>query len=98
MNGKYPRLLPFVFELPCPFEHRTEDRRNYAKVRLLIEEDGLPGLDDDSPRPRLRCPPSRMVFPDLPSVAWVVTEFARPARVAEARWWVERTEVAAESI
>ncbi|MCK6081485.1 hypothetical protein KZX37_08300 [Microbacterium sp. EYE_5] len=47
--GKYRAALPFVIELPCPFDHRTEDRRDYAKVRLIVDDDGWVGLDADSP-------------------------------------------------
>ena len=48
-NGKYPRALPFVVEFPCPFDHRTEDQYDYARVRLIIHDDGGPSLDPESP-------------------------------------------------
>jgi len=50
--GKYSRPLPFVIEMPCPFDHRTEDHRDYAKVRLIMEDDGWVTLDPDSPCPK----------------------------------------------
>ena len=133
-NGKYPVPLPFVLEMPCPFGHRTADRRDYARVRLLIEEDGWPVLDTDSPcvdcdarlleRWLLTCPrcergeesdrheadhdalrhwsetvdDGRVVCGDTSPLAWVIGEFERRAYIAEARWWIEHTEAAAESI
>jgi hypothetical protein len=45
----YPTVMPFVIEFPCPFEHRTADRRGLATVRLLIEDDGWASVDPDSP-------------------------------------------------
>lgn len=47
-TGKYPRDLPFVVEMPCPFGHRTPDRYDYAKVRLIVEDSGWPSLDPAS--------------------------------------------------
>ncbi|WP_345803022.1 hypothetical protein AAIB33_08050 [Microbacterium sp. AZCO] len=46
---KWPDALPFVVEMPCPFEHRTEDRRALASTWLLIEENGMAVLDGASP-------------------------------------------------
>lgn len=50
-RGKYQVDLPLVIEFPCPFWHRTEDRRDIARVLLLIEDDGWVTLDADSPCP-----------------------------------------------
>lgn len=138
-SGKFPRALPFVIEMECPFGHRTEDRRDYAKVRLIIEDNGWWSLDPKSPCPR--CTPTDVErwlltcarceagedcerhYPahspldvtggyDLPDaevdyddsgrgfdaapLAWVLREFLRLAKIAYARWWIERTDEAAE--
>lgn len=50
-HGRYPTELDFVIELPCPFGHRTADHRARASVRLLVEDDGWPIIDPDSPCP-----------------------------------------------
>ncbi|WP_062465587.1 hypothetical protein [Demequina maris] len=50
-GSKYPKTLPLVIEFECPFEHRTEDRHDFAKVWLLIEDDGWPRHDPASPCP-----------------------------------------------
>lgn len=43
------RPLPFAIELDCPFGHRTEDRTDYAKTWLIIEENGGWSLSERSP-------------------------------------------------
>jgi hypothetical protein len=48
---KYPTELPYVIELPCPYDHRTEDRRSTASVRLIVEDDGWVSFDPDSSCP-----------------------------------------------
>lgn len=48
-RGKYPTTLPLVIEFPCPYMHRTPDRRDFAKVRLIVEDDGWVSLDPESP-------------------------------------------------
>jgi len=47
--GKYSRKLPFVIEFPCPFDHRTPDEYDYARVRLVIRDNGWWSLDPASP-------------------------------------------------
>jgi hypothetical protein len=44
-TGKFSVPLPFVIEIPCPYGHRTEDRRDYAKVQLIVEDDGWLSFD-----------------------------------------------------
>ncbi|MGR0320424.1 hypothetical protein [Agromyces sp. ZXT2-3] len=46
---KWPKKLPLVIEMPCPYEHRTPDRHDFAKVWLLVEDDGWISLDPESP-------------------------------------------------
>lgn len=46
--GASTRTLPFVIDLPCPFEHRTADRRNLAHLRLIVEDTGWVTVDPDS--------------------------------------------------
>lgn len=50
-GSKYPVKSPFVIEFACPMGHRTEDKRFYATVQLLVEDDGWVSLDVDSQCP-----------------------------------------------
>jgi len=47
---KWPeyRKLPYVLRFPCPFGHRTEDRRDDPWVSIIIEENGWFSLDPQS--------------------------------------------------
>lgn len=47
--GRSTRSLPYVIDIPCPFEHRTDDRRGRAHVWFLVEDDGWLSLDAESP-------------------------------------------------
>ncbi|MGN6204113.1 hypothetical protein [Humibacter sp.] len=47
-RSKWPSELPFVIEFPCPYGHRSTDKRRLATVRLLIEDNGWPVLDKES--------------------------------------------------
>lgn len=51
-NGKYPRPLPYVIELPCPLGHRTADQYDDASVRIVIREAGAWSYDPASPCPK----------------------------------------------
>lgn len=98
---------PFVIEMPCPHEHRSEDRRSLASVRLLVEDNGMAGRDLDSPC--IECTDEVLTTWLLTcprcdgGESWedhdyceapfdfVLAEFTRRDRVAWARWWVEHT-------
>ncbi|KJL26208.1 hypothetical protein RL72_01143 [Microbacterium azadirachtae] len=47
--GSSTRTLPLVIDIPCPFEHRTPDRRNFAHVRMIVEDTAWLSVDPDSP-------------------------------------------------
>jgi hypothetical protein len=51
-KGGYPRALPYAIKFPCPFGHRTQDRRDRALVQLIIEENGGWSMDPESPCPK----------------------------------------------
>ncbi|WP_157536842.1 hypothetical protein [Microbacterium sp. Root180] len=48
-KGGYPKKLPFAVQFQCPHGHRTEDRRDRARVQIIIESVGWWSLDPDSP-------------------------------------------------
>jgi len=74
--------------LTCPLCEAGVDHErhypNHAPLDVLAMYDGL-DYDDTAGG-----------F-DASPIAWVMREFVRQARIASARWWVERTEEAAQS-
>lgn len=129
-GSKYPLKSPFMVEFPCPFGHRTEDKRFFATVQFLVDDDGWVSLDDDSKCPKctihslerwlLTCPRCEAgdasadhthcderynddpvaanwvlaggtMFGSSAPIAYVLDEFRRIHRVAEASWWVHHT-------
>lgn len=50
-KGGFPKKLPYTVQFPCPFDHRSVDRRDDAKVQIIVEENARWSLDPDSPCP-----------------------------------------------
>ncbi|WP_353828215.1 hypothetical protein [Agromyces sp. SYSU T0242] len=128
-GSKWATKLPLVIEFPCPYMHRTPDRRDFRRVRLIVEDDGWVSVDPDSPcekcndqvlaRWLLTCPRCEYgeegdfhraghdmgqkrgrtrsgpgIVGSTSPVSFVLWQFGLLAAMADARWWVERTDEA----